>query len=37
MTELSLNHKFDVITSVLDSTNYLLENEDLEKCFQKGI
>ena len=35
MTELSLNHKFDVITSVLDSTNYLLENEDLEKCFQK--
>lgn len=34
MTELSLNHKFDVITSVLDSINYLLENEDLEKCFQ---
>lgn len=34
MTELSLNHKFDVITCVLDSTNYILENEDLERYFQ---
>ncbi|WP_194190593.1 class I SAM-dependent DNA methyltransferase [Clostridium chrysemydis] len=36
MTELSLNHKFDLITSVLDSTNYILEDEDLENYF-KGV
>ncbi|AOR23980.1 class I SAM-dependent DNA methyltransferase [Clostridium taeniosporum] len=29
MCELSLNHKFDLITSVLDSTNYLTEYDDL--------
>ena len=34
MTELSLNHSFDVITCVLDSTNYILEDEDLEKYFE---
>ena len=33
MRELSLNHKFDVITCVLDSTNYLIEDGDLEKYF----
>ncbi|MGL5867968.1 MAG: class I SAM-dependent DNA methyltransferase [Clostridium chrysemydis] len=36
MTELSLNHKFDLITSVLDSTNYILEDEDLKNYF-KGV
>lgn len=36
MTELSLNHKFDVITSVLDSTNYILEDEGLLSYF-KGV
>lgn len=34
MTELSLNHKFDVITSVLDSTNYIIEDEGLLDYFQ---
>lgn len=29
MCELSLNHKFDLITSVLDSTNYLTEYDEL--------
>lgn len=29
MAELSLNKKFDLITSVLDSTNYITEEEDL--------
>ena len=29
MSELSLNHKFNLITSVLDSTNYITEEEDL--------
>lgn len=33
MRELSLNHSFDVVTCVLDSTNYLLEDEDLEDYF----
>lgn len=36
MTELSLNHKFDLITCVLDSTNYILEEEDLVNYF-KGV
>lgn len=34
MTELSLNHKFDIITCVLDSTNYILEDEDIENYFK---
>lgn len=34
MTELSLNHKFDVISCVLDSTNYIIEEEDLEEYFK---
>lgn len=33
MRSLSLNKKFDLITCVLDSTNYILEIEDLEKYF----
>lgn len=33
MSELSLNKKFNLITSVLDSTNYLIEEEDLENYF----
>ena len=33
MTELSLNRKFDLITSVLDSTNYITDEDDLEKYF----
>ncbi|MBY0754897.1 class I SAM-dependent methyltransferase [Clostridium sardiniense] len=33
MTELTLNHKFDLITCVLDSTNYILEEEDLRNYF----
>lgn len=33
MTELSLNHKFDLITSVLDSTNYIIEDLDIENYF----
>lgn len=36
MTELSLNKQFNLITSVLDATNYIIENEGLEKYF-KGI
>ena len=36
MTELSLNHKFDVITCVLDSTNYILDNDGLDNYF-KGV
>lgn len=36
MTELSLNHKFDVITSVLDSTNYIVEDDELLDYF-KGV
>ena len=36
MTELSLNRKFDLITSVLDSTNYITDNEGLKKYF-KGV
>ena len=33
MRELSLNHTFDLITCVLDSTNYILEVEDLKDYF----
>ncbi|MDS0527512.1 class I SAM-dependent methyltransferase [Clostridium sp. SHJSY1] len=36
MTELSLNHRFDVISCVLDSTNYITEDEDLE-CYFKSV
>jgi ubiquinone/menaquinone biosynthesis C-methylase UbiE len=35
MCELSLNRKFDLITSVLDSTNYVTENEDLFDYFSR--
>ena len=34
MCELSLNHKFDLITSVLDSTNYITEENDLLVYFE---
>ncbi|WP_017212988.1 class I SAM-dependent DNA methyltransferase [Clostridium beijerinckii] len=33
MCELSLNKRFDLITSVLDSTNYIIEDEDLLDYF----
>ena len=33
MCELDLNRTFDLITCVLDSTNYLLEDEDIEDYF----
>lgn len=36
MADLSLNKKFDLITSVLDSTNYITEEEDLISYF-KGV
>lgn len=36
MTELYLNHSFDVITCVLDSTNYLVEDGELE-LYLKGV
>ncbi|GAA0075796.1 class I SAM-dependent methyltransferase [Clostridium sp. CTA-5] len=36
MSDLSLNHKFNLITSVLDSTNYITDNEDLIEYF-KGV
>lgn len=35
MSELSLNHKFNLITSVLDSTNYITEEEDLFNYFKR--
>jgi len=35
MCELSLNKKFNLITSVLDSTNYITEDEDLIEYFSK--
>ena len=35
MCELSLNKKFNLITSVLDSTNYITEDEDLFEYFSK--
>lgn len=35
MCELSLNKKFNLITSVLDSTNYITEDEDLLNYFSK--
>ena len=34
MTELCLNRKFDLITSVLDSTNYIIEEEGIKKYFK---
>lgn len=33
MTELSLNKEFDLITSVLDSTNYIINLNDLQNYF----
>ena len=36
MTEISLNRKFDLITSVLDSTNYVTDIEGLKNYF-KGV
>lgn len=33
MTELDLNHKFNLITCILDSTNYILDDEGLQKYF----
>ena len=36
MTELSLNREFDLITSVLDSTNYITDLEGLQNYF-KGV
>ncbi|GKU23893.1 class I SAM-dependent DNA methyltransferase [Clostridium folliculivorans] len=33
MSELSLNRKFDLVTCVLDSTNYILDTEDLKNYF----
>lgn len=35
MCELSLNHKFDLISCVLDSTNYITEDGDLYAYFLK--
>lgn len=35
MCELSLNNNFNLITSVLDSTNYITEEEDLEEYFSR--
>lgn len=35
MCELSLNKKFNLITSVLDSTNYITEDEDLLSYFSR--
>lgn len=34
MSELELNHKFDLITCALDGTNYILEDEELENYFK---
>lgn len=34
MCELALNKKFDLISCVLDSTNYILEDEDLSAYFE---
>lgn len=33
MSELELNNNFDLITSVLDSTNYITDSEDLKNYF----
>lgn len=35
MCELRLNHKFDLISCVLDSTNYITEDEDLYAYFSR--
>lgn len=34
MCELNLNKKFDLISCVLDSTNYILEDDDLKEYFK---
>lgn len=34
MTQLNLNRKFDLITCVLDSTNYILDKSDLRNYFK---
>lgn len=34
MSELSLGKKFDLITCVLDSTNYIVEDEDIQNYFK---
>lgn len=34
MSELELNHKFNLITCMLDSTNYITEDEDLRSYFK---
>ena len=34
MTELRLNKKFDLITSILDSTNYIIDEEGIVSYFQ---
>ena len=34
MSELDLNHKFDLISCMLDSTNYILDEEDLRDYFK---
>ncbi len=36
MTELNLNHTFDLITCVLDSSNYIIDEEDFEN-YIKGV
>lgn len=35
MCELQLNNKFDLVTCVLDSTNYLTEDGDIETYFER--
>jgi SAM-dependent methyltransferase len=35
MSELNLNKKFNLITSVLDSTNYIIKDEELVEYFSK--
>ena len=37
MTELSLNKEFDLITSVLDSTNYITDLNDLQNYFKPNL
>lgn len=34
MSELNLNNKFDLITCVLDSTNYILQEEEIKNYFK---
>ena len=35
MSELNLNRKFDLITSVLDASNYILEDKDFIDYLKK--